>query len=130
MSSLLFKDSITVFHKNSKNGSLYSKRFVDSVLLSPSSNIEGDNSSTLYVPLFCRRNLKYSSPSFFSALPNNSDYFTIDAGDMFVVGLCPLSVPPDDAYTVTSLELFNVGSYRMRHLKINAQVIISDDESS
>ncbi len=130
MSNLLFKDSITVFHKSSSLSSSYSKRTVNAVFISQNFNFEGDNSSTIYIPLFCRRNLTYSSPSDFSALSNSSEYFTIDAGDKFVVGPCDLSYPPDNAYTVKSLSVFNFGSFRMRHLKINANVIINADDDA
>ena len=121
MSRTIFNDVITLYIKN---GSSYFRRVIKNVNFSYSEKFLENSSGELIVPIYYRRDVKYLPRELFKEYSHSKRYFTINVGDMLVLGDCDKDTPPENAFTVVSISENTVGSHRMHHVTAGCKKII------
>ena len=123
MSVSPFRDTVTLWHYVGSGGGMYIRRVVSRVKCTVTEKSGGGGTAVLYIPIYGKREIRYVSPGYFSALVNIADTFTVSAGDRFVYGVSAAGLPPSDALTAAAVTVRDSGSRRMRHIEVRGERI-------
>lgn len=93
------------------------------------SGIESADEVLVLVPFKVGSNKQYISPKEFERLEDKSNYFTLQEGDRVVQGEIDFEITgklsdldkQHEAFTVTSVDTKDFGSYHMRHWEISGR---------
>ncbi len=129
MSTALFKDTVTLYCYPSPDSSSCLRRILHRVKTVENLN-SGGRSAVLYIPIHGKRSLKYLSPADFSSENPPKGAFTVRPGDRFVSGVCASLIPPEEAYTVSSVTEKRLGTLRIRHIKVLGSFIPVSEEAT
>ncbi len=107
----LYADTITFFHKLGEvdGKAVYKRAVIERVKASIKKEYQGrdlinKSKATLYIPL--------------SRLALLEDGFSISAGDLFVLGESNEDYPTKAAFRTASVEFFDYGYRKLRHIKV------------
>ncbi len=127
MSTLLFKDTVTIYSKSGDESDSFTRRVVKNTKLIETKLSGGNARGELFIPLYGRRDLKYLPKGIFDSLNDNEGFFTVSPDDVIVTGVCLLPSPPEEGFKVTSVKEMAYGSRRLRHIKVYSEIYPSAD---
>ena len=92
------------------------------------SGLENADRASIYVPFKSEMSRQYLSPIEFKKLDDKSKYFTFEKGDRLIKGDIDFEPTTEksidenyDAFTITSVDIFDFGSENMRHFELGAR---------
>ncbi len=117
MSTVPFHDTVTLYTQIEEG--FYERQVISSV---KTIFADGDSPrecrSTVYIPIFGRRSLRYEIPS--KRRDFDRGTFTVKAGQYIIPGICPDAFPPDSAQPIRRVNTYLSGSRRLQHIRIIA----------
>mgnify|MGYP000011461254 CR=1 FL=1 len=92
------------------------------------SGLENADRASIYVPFKSEMSRQYISLIEFKKLDDKSKYFTFEKGDRLIKGDIDFEPTTEksidenyDAFTITSIDIFDFGSENMRHFELGAR---------
>ena len=135
---MFLNSDITIYNKvydEDKGYDLYQRTVIKGVHFEDSkganvikSGLENADRASIYVPFKADMSRQYLSPIEFKKLDDKSKYFTFEKGDRLIKGDIDFEPTTEksidenfDAFTITSVDIFDFGSEKMRHFELGAR---------
>jgi len=125
---MLLKNTITLYNNTAKkeNTANWKKTVLKNVRViikteKKKSSAQENRSATVYIfDSRVKSDSMFILRPFFDSLFDKSSFYTLSAGDCFVLGECGSEFPPENHFAVTEVVFFDHPLHRLSHKRIRA----------